>query len=163
MKRVLLGLGGVAAAVTLGLLKTSDPSTGLARLPSENAAVLSIDFAALRSGGVLELLSGPVVEEEPEYNTFVEETGFDGRRGLERDVLDCAAGESARGAARGCLPQLQRGWSARRAISENDGGIARDSEARETDTGSGRPDRRAHGRCLPTAGHAGAVPVADRA
>jgi len=55
----------------------------LARLPSGDAAVLSIDFAALRQGGILNLLSGPVVDEEPEYKTFVEKTAFDYRRDLD--------------------------------------------------------------------------------
>ena len=59
----------------------------LARLPSDNAAVLSIDFAALRQGGILNLLSGPVVEEEPEYKTFVEKTGFDYRRDLDHAFI----------------------------------------------------------------------------
>ena len=63
------------------------PEVALARLPSDNAAVLSIDFAALRRGGIFEMLSGPVVEEEPEYKTFVEKTAFDYRRDLDRAFI----------------------------------------------------------------------------
>jgi hypothetical protein len=77
---VLLVGGGTAIYIgTRGL----PPEARLARLPSENAPVLSIDFAALRRGGIFEILSGPVVEEEPEYKTFVEKTAFDYRRDLD--------------------------------------------------------------------------------
>jgi hypothetical protein len=71
---------------TVAYFKTrvlASPESILARIPSDNASVLSIDFAALRRGGILDLLSGPVMEEEPEYKTFVEKTGFDYRRDLD--------------------------------------------------------------------------------
>src|SRR6185369_3124813 len=51
------------------------------------AAVLSIDFAALRQGGIFEMLSGPLVQEEPEYKTFVEKTAFDYRRDLDQAFI----------------------------------------------------------------------------
>jgi len=78
-------LGAIAMFV---YLRTRDlaPEVALARLPSGNAAVLSIDFAALRRGGIFEMLSGPAVEEEPEYKTFVEKTAFDYRRDLDRAI-----------------------------------------------------------------------------
>lgn len=90
MKRGLL-IGAIAAALlaaigTFVYLKTRDlssPESILARLPSDNATVLSIDFAALRRGGILDLLSGPVVDQEPEYKVFVEKTAFDYRRDLD--------------------------------------------------------------------------------
>src|SRR6058998_2367007 len=66
---------------------SSSPEAVLARLPTDNAAVLSIDFAALRRGGVFDLLSGPVVEEEPEYKTFVEKTAFDYRKDLDHAFI----------------------------------------------------------------------------
>ena len=91
-RRLLIGsvlailLGAIGAVV---YLKTRDlaPEALLARLPSDNAAVLSIDFAALRRGGIFEMLSGPVVEEEPEYKTFVEKTAFDYRRDLDHAFI----------------------------------------------------------------------------
>src|SRR5882724_8629886 len=93
MKRRLL-IGSVAS-LTVGAiamfvyLRTRDlaPEVALARLPSDNAAVLSIDFAALRRGGIFEMLSGPVVEEEPEYKTFVEKTAFDYRKDLDQAFI----------------------------------------------------------------------------
>src|SRR5579872_3449948 len=90
MKRGLLivaiAAGVLSAIGTVTYLKTRDlssPESILARLPSDNATVLSIDFAALRRGGILELLSGPMVDQEPEYKVFVEKTAFDYRRDLD--------------------------------------------------------------------------------
>src|SRR5437899_1041688 len=91
-RRLLIGsvlailLGAIGAVV---YLKTRDlsPEAVLARLPLDSAAVLSIDFSALRRGGIFEMLSGPVVEEEPEYKTFVEKTSFDYRRDLDHAFI----------------------------------------------------------------------------
>jgi hypothetical protein len=84
-RRLLIGsiVVAVAAVVYLETREPGNPESVLARLPTDNAAVLAIDFASLRSGGLLELLSGPTVEEEPEYKTFVAKTGFDYRRDLD--------------------------------------------------------------------------------
>jgi hypothetical protein len=89
MKRRLL-IGAVLAALcsigTIAYLKTRDlatPESILARLPADDASILSIDFTALRRSGILDLLSGSVGEEEPEYKTFVEKTAFDYRRDLD--------------------------------------------------------------------------------
>jgi hypothetical protein len=93
MKRRLL-IGSVLAILLCAIgsvvyLKTRDlsPRAALARLPSDNAAVLSIDFSALRQGGIFEMLYGPVVEEEPEYKTFVQKTAFDYRRDLDHAFI----------------------------------------------------------------------------
>src|SRR5258708_22900991 len=93
MKRRLL-IGSVIAillcaigAVVYFRTRNLSPEAALARLPSDNAAVLSIDFAALRRGGIFEMLSGPVVEEEPEYKAFVQKTAFDYRRDLDRAFI----------------------------------------------------------------------------
>jgi hypothetical protein len=90
MKRRLL-IGSVLAIVlcaigTIAYLRTRDlasPESILARLPSDDASVLSIDFASLRRSGILDLLSGSIGEEEPEYKIFVEKTAFDYRRDLD--------------------------------------------------------------------------------
>lgn len=91
-RRWLIGSLVAAALVAIGTvayLKIRDLSreAALARLPSDNAAVLSIDFSALRRGGIFDLLSGPVVEVEPEYKTFVDKTAFDYRRDLDHAFL----------------------------------------------------------------------------
>jgi hypothetical protein len=76
----------LCAIATIAYFKTRDlgsPESILARLPSDDASILSIDFASLRRSGILDLLSGPVVDEEPEYKAFVEKTAFDYRRDLD--------------------------------------------------------------------------------
>jgi len=56
------------------------PSALLSRFPSEDALVLSADFATLRRAGLLsESRTGP----EPEYKQFVEGSGFDYKRDLD--------------------------------------------------------------------------------
>src|SRR6266403_500439 len=93
MKRRLL-IGSVLAILVCAIgaviylkMRNLSPEAALARLPSDNAAVLSIDFSALRRGGIFEMLSGPVVDEEPEYKTFVEKTAFDYRRDLDQAFI----------------------------------------------------------------------------
>jgi hypothetical protein len=89
-RRLLIGttLAVLLCAIgTVAYFKTRDlgsPEAILARLPSDDASVLSIDFASLRRAGILDILSGPVMEEEPEYKVFVEKTAFDYRRDLDR-------------------------------------------------------------------------------
>jgi hypothetical protein len=78
---VLLLLLGVCAA-TIGVVayfrsQRNTTAALLARLPSEDAVVVHIDFDALRRGGILGLFEGSNVVQEPEYRSFVTETGFD--------------------------------------------------------------------------------------
>ena len=56
----------------------------LARLPADNALVLSVDFRALRRAGILQLLDGAAAGQDPEYRSFVRETGFNYQRDLDR-------------------------------------------------------------------------------
>ena len=91
-RRRLIGSAIAAVVCAIGIVvyfKTRDVplESALARLPSDNAAVLSIDFEALRRGGILDMLSGPVVEEEPEYKSFVAKTDFDYRRDLDHAFI----------------------------------------------------------------------------
>jgi len=56
----------------------------LQRLPAENALVLSVDFEALRSAGILQMLDGSQTSQDPEYQAFVRKTGFSYQRDLDR-------------------------------------------------------------------------------
>jgi hypothetical protein len=56
------------------------PSRLLSRFPAEEAAVFSIDFAALRSAGLLTASKAPL---EPDYQAFLTASGFDYRRDLD--------------------------------------------------------------------------------
>jgi hypothetical protein len=62
------------------------------RLPMRDTLLVSIDFAQLRAGGILQLLGGPATREDPDYARFVERTGFDYRRDLDRALLALAPG-----------------------------------------------------------------------
>ena len=92
-RRLLIGSLVAVAAAVIGTFaywntrKFATPESILARLPSENSPVVSIDFSLLRRGGIFEMLSGPVVAEEPEYKTFVEKTAFDYRRDLDHAFI----------------------------------------------------------------------------
>jgi hypothetical protein len=55
----------------------------LARLPRKDSLVISIDFAALRRAGLMDLLSSSKTPEEPEYKTFVRNTDFDYKQDLD--------------------------------------------------------------------------------
>lgn len=65
-----------------------DTRSGLLnRLPTQDAVVLSVDFAALRSAGVLNLLSGSKAAEEPEYAEFVRNSNFDYKKDLDSALV----------------------------------------------------------------------------
>ncbi len=61
----------------------ASPAGMLQRLPAQDAIVLFVDFDALRRSGILKVLSPAKTSEEPEYQAFVRETGFDYRRDLD--------------------------------------------------------------------------------
>jgi hypothetical protein len=54
----------------------------LKHLPTRDAAVFYVDFAALRSGGVLQRIAGARTGLDPDYVKFIEETGLDYQRDL---------------------------------------------------------------------------------
>lgn len=56
-------------------------------LPPADAAVMYVDVAALRVSGVLDMLAGSQLAEEPEYQAFVRDTGFDYRKDLNTVLL----------------------------------------------------------------------------
>jgi hypothetical protein len=80
-----LAIWGVARFRYRGLHTTAQ---WLERLPTQDAVVFYVDFAALRNGGLLKMLAGSKVAEEPEYKVFVMRTAFDYQRDLDA-VLAC--------------------------------------------------------------------------
>jgi len=52
-------------------------------LPTSNASVLSIDVAAMRRSGILNLVAGSKAVEDADYQQFVSETKFDYRQDLD--------------------------------------------------------------------------------
>jgi hypothetical protein len=67
----------IAAGVVLYRSRSVSESALLRRLPSDGAVIVSIDFGELRRAGVLAIFGGSKVAQEPEYRTFVGQTGFD--------------------------------------------------------------------------------------
>ena len=62
-------------------------------MPQREAAVLFVDAAAIRSSGILDKIFASTVAEEPEYKAFVQQTGFDYKRDLDRLMANLAAGD----------------------------------------------------------------------
>lgn len=52
------------------------PAELIKRLPAQDALLLYIDFSALRQAGLLQLLDGSQLGQEPEYLDFVKDTDF---------------------------------------------------------------------------------------
>ena len=63
------------------------PAAMLRRLPTDDAVVLYIDFSRLRAGGILPLLDGAKVGEDPEYRDFVRATDFDYKQDLDAALV----------------------------------------------------------------------------
>lgn len=82
-----------AAAVWGGLWYRSravTPAALLKRIPASDALVIYVDFAALRDGGVFQLLDASKAAEEPEYRDFALQIDFDYRKDLDRIVFAVA-------------------------------------------------------------------------
>ena len=86
-------LGSLVAAVALlGLVffwrfrSTESLETLLRRLPQKDAVIVQLDVQMMRTAGLLELMAGSPVVEEPDYKSFVHETAFDYRTDLDLAV-----------------------------------------------------------------------------
>jgi hypothetical protein len=78
----------VCGAIAGGILwqrsrALSSPEALLARLPARDAVLVYIDFAGLRRAGLLQMLAGSHVAQDPEYRGFIESTHFDYLRDLD--------------------------------------------------------------------------------
>jgi len=56
--------------------RTIAPAELMKRLPAQDALLLYIDFSALRRAGLLQLLDGSKLGQDPEYESFVGDTDF---------------------------------------------------------------------------------------
>jgi hypothetical protein len=59
------------------------PAALLERLPRQEAVLAYLDFKALRSGGILQLIGGAPSAEDPDYRAFVAKTRFDYKNDLD--------------------------------------------------------------------------------
>jgi hypothetical protein len=78
--------GLILVPVYLRNRHAANPSALLARLPAQEGAILSVDLAALRRAGLLDGLAGTRVVQEPEYQAFLAQTGFDYQQDLDYAV-----------------------------------------------------------------------------
>lgn len=95
---ILLAAGIVVAAVGLvALTRTRRGSTlddQLNHLPVADATVIYLDVKALRGAGLLSLLAGSRLVEDPEYREFVGQSGFDYREDLDSVLLTLSSGRA---------------------------------------------------------------------
>lgn len=91
-----LALGAVCAGLALwGVMRyrarrVDSPRDMVARVPTRDAVLTYIDFAALRKAGLLDLLARSGVAQEAEYRDFVAGTGFDYARDLDSVLVSFA-------------------------------------------------------------------------
>ena len=116
-----LAVWGVARFRYHSLRTTAD---WLQRLPTQDAVVFYIDFAALRRGGVLQMLAGSKVAEEPEYKVFVMKTGFDYTRDLDA-VMACFTPRAKYLVVKGRFD-----WNSLGSYAREQGGACRDALCR---------------------------------
>ncbi len=116
-----LAVWGVARFRYHSLRTTAD---WLQRLPTQDAAVFYIDFATLRKDGVLQMLAGSKVAEEPEYKVFVMKTEFDYTRDLDA-VLGCFTPR-----AKYLMVEGRFDWNSLKAYAREQGGTCRDALCR---------------------------------
>jgi hypothetical protein len=68
------------------------PAELMKRLPTQDALLLYIDFGALRRAGLLQLLDGSKLGQEPEYESFVRDTDFNYLQDLDSVLAAFAPG-----------------------------------------------------------------------
>jgi len=129
-----IGLAGAAAALCVVVIggiywqrsREATPQALLGRLPSGDALVLSIDFERLRRAGVLALLDGPRVAEDPDYKAFVRQTNFDYKKDLDLAVAAFGAG------GKYMLLKGRFDWKSLQAYAASQGGSCQDGLCKMT-------------------------------
>jgi len=116
-----LAVWGVARLRYRGLRTAAD---WLERMPSQDAVVFYVDFANLRQTGLLQMLAGSKVVEEPEYKVFVMKTEFDYARDLDA-ALACFSPRAKYLVLKGRFD-----WNSLQAYAREQGGTCRNSLCR---------------------------------
>ncbi|HXN45128.1 MAG TPA: hypothetical protein VN893_00710 [Bryobacteraceae bacterium] len=128
MKFRVLVVAAVCLAIAAGLTQYRTWSLSqdalLRRLPSDGAVIVSIDFGELRRAGVLKIFGGSKVTEEPEYRTFVRQTGFDYLNDLDSALISFHASGTY------FLLRGRFNWKALEEYATHQGGDCRDSFCR---------------------------------
>ena len=96
MRRKRIVLGAAFLAIVLGSLfifrPGVPPAAMLACLPPGDGPVLYVDVSQLRMSGLLHQIAGQPGAEDPEYQRFVEASGFDYRRDLDAALVELRSG-----------------------------------------------------------------------
>jgi hypothetical protein len=109
------------------------PGALLKRIPSSDAVVIYLDFAALRRSGVLGMLDSSKVTEEPEYQDFVRKIDFNYKQDLDTVMLAFAP------TGKYLLARGQFDWKSLRSYVEAENGQCYNSLCRMQGS---TPDRR---------------------
>lgn len=96
--------------------RTMSPADLMKRLPAQDALLLYIDFSALRRAGLLQLLDGSKLGQEPEYESFVRDTDFNYLQDLDSALAAFAP------AGKYILAQGRFDWQALHAYAEKQHG-----------------------------------------
>jgi hypothetical protein len=108
--------GGALFAVFFYRSRPLTPAALMKRLPAKDSLVVAIDFAALRSAGVLQMLDGSKMGQEADYAKFVAETDFNYTQDL--DYALAAFGPNGKY----ILAKGRFDWKALRAYAIKQGG-----------------------------------------
>jgi hypothetical protein len=87
---VLVCAGAAAGGVWWYRTRPIGLSAQYLRLPTRDAVVLFVNFEQLRRAGLLQLLTGSNVSQDPEYRRFVGATSFDYARDLDTAMVSFA-------------------------------------------------------------------------
>jgi hypothetical protein len=109
------------------------PTALLKRIPSSDAVVIYLDFAALRRSGILGILDSSKVTEEPEYQDFVRKIDFNYKQDLDTVMLAFTP------TGKYLLARGQFDWKSLRSYVESESGQCYNSLCRMQGS---TPDRR---------------------
>lgn len=118
---VLLCAGVIGVVEWRFASRAFDSSALVECLPPDQAVHVYIDTAALRQGGILDLLAGSKAAEDSDYKQFVDQTGFDYRSDLDAVAAAFVHGDTyfvARG---------RFNWRKLTAYADSSGGFCRNS------------------------------------
>jgi hypothetical protein len=96
-RALIVGMLATAATVSLVAWRSAhdyDAARLIELLPREKSVLAYVDLDALRSAGLLESLAGPTSAQDPEYQKFVRDTGFDYRHDLNAAAVSFADGNT---------------------------------------------------------------------
>jgi len=96
--------------------RTIPPAAMLKRLPSSDALVVYLDFAALRQAGILSMLDNPKIAQEPEYQDFVRKIDFNYKQDLDTAMVAFAP------TGRFLLVRGRFDWKSLRSFVESESG-----------------------------------------